>query len=292
MGDVDAAVAIQPAEAKSPVLHFYMDETGPFNPDKKPPLAAHGHDWFGLGGILINAEDEPLAKTCIADLLAEWPQIRHPLHITDMRAEKKGFSWLGLLHDDDRTRFWVGYKTFLTRLPVAGMACVIDRPGYRARGYVERHGEARWMLCRTAFDIAVERSAKIAALRGRRLRIFFERSNPDADRRLRSYFKNLKENGLAFDAGNSAKYDPLSANDFQRTLISIEGKDKPNRMMQIADSYIYAIARGGYERKFDIYRRILERGKLISSQVDGALAATVGVKYSCFELEQAKRKNN
>jgi tripartite-type tricarboxylate transporter receptor subunit TctC len=38
---------------------------------------------------------------------------------------------------------WSDYRTFLTTVPVAGTACVIDRPSYVARGYGKRYGRCR-----------------------------------------------------------------------------------------------------------------------------------------------------
>jgi hypothetical protein len=54
-------------------------------------------------------------------------------------------------------------------------------------------------------------------------------------------------------------------------------------MMRIADSYVYIIARGSYDSKFDTYRRISEAGKLIASQVPGKDAGVLGIKKYCFE---------
>jgi hypothetical protein len=54
-------------------------------------------------------------------------------------------------------------------------------------------------------------------------------------------------------------------------------------MMQIADSYVYAIAKGAYNKKFDLYRRMLERSKFVNSQVSGAQAGILGIKYYCFD---------
>jgi hypothetical protein len=278
------------AVPKAPVMHLYLDETGPYHPDRDPIRAAHGCDWFAIGGVVIREGDIAQAHDQHAALLAKWPQISAPLHIVDIRAEKKRFAWLGRLSDQDRSQFWSDFKSMLAAVPVAGAACVIDRPGYRARGYGQRHGDQKWLLCRTSFDIVVERAAKFATLKGCRLRVFFERSNPDADQRLMDYFKNLKTVGLGFDKGNSAKYQPLEADDFKKALISIEGKNKSNRMTQLADSYVYAMARGAYDRKFDLYRRLMESGKLVTSQVPGHLAATHGIKHSCFELVLRSRQ--
>jgi hypothetical protein len=278
------------SESPAPLLHLYLDETGPRHPDKPSTGAKHGLDWFAFGGFLIRQEDEANAKTSLDQFKDKWPQISAPLHLTDMRAETKKFAWIGRLSGQDRDRFWSTYRTFLATLPVAGVACVIDRPGYVARGYGSRVGEAKWMLCRSAFDIVVERAAKFAKHEGRRLKVFYEMADPDTNDMVEGYFYNIQENGMGFDATTSAKYLPLTADDFGYLLLDIEGKGKSNRLMQIADSYVYAIARGSYERKFSIYRRISEGGKLVTSQVPPEMAATLGVKTYCFEIFKAQKQ--
>jgi hypothetical protein len=266
-----------------PLLHLFLDESGSRHPDKAGTIGKHGNDWFSMGGILINDEDIESAKVRVIDLKKQWPQIRSPLHFTDMRARKKAFAWLGTLDTADLERFWSQYRTFLCNFPVAGAACVIDRPGYLKRGYGKREGDKKWLLCRSAFDILLERSAKFARHKGRRLKVYFEMADPDTNQRIKSYYVNLKNNGLGFDQKNSAKYVPMTAEDFAHTLLSIEGKDKNNTLMQVADSYIYSISRGSYEAKYPFYERIAQAGKLVSSQVPGEMAATLGIKTYCFD---------
>ncbi|MET4065924.1 hypothetical protein ABID58_000698 [Bradyrhizobium sp. S3.2.6] len=279
------------APGKIPLIHLYIDETGSRHLDRPGAQAKHGFDWFAIGGLLVDQEHEDGTKQRLQTFLARWPQIRSPLHFTDMRAEKKGFSWLGRVGDETRTRFWSEYKMLLAAAPVAGTACVIDRPGYAARGYGKRIGEEKWLLCRSAFDIILERAAKYAKHRGRRLRVYYERADPDTDARVEDYFRNIKAKGLAFDEKNSAKYNPMKPDEFAHLLLDITGKDKSNKMMQVADTYLYSITRGSYERKFDIYRRLLESGRLVTSQVPGAMAANLGIKTYCFELVAAARNN-
>ena len=214
------------AESKQPLLHLYIDETGSRHPDRLAVPTKHGFDWFAIGGVLIRAEDEDRTKLDLNNFIKQWPQIKAPLHLTDMRAEKKKFAWLGKLEVENRERFWSGYRTFLANLPVAGTACVIDRPGYVARGYGKREGDAKWLLCRSAFDIVVERSAKLAKQQGRRLKVFYEMADPVTDDRIENYFYNMKAQGLGFDPQTSAKYLPLTAVEFQHLLLDIEGKDK------------------------------------------------------------------
>jgi|SRR5882724_8855093 len=200
-------VAFDLPDAKQPLLHLYIDETGPRHPDRAAVPTKHGNDWFAIGGVLIRAEDEDGAKLSLTNFKRRWPQITSPLHLTDM--EKKKFAWIGRLKAEDRDRFWSSYRTFLASLPVAGTACVIDRPGYVARGYGKRVGDTKWLLCRSAFDIVVERAAKLAKQHGRRLNIFYEMADPSTNEMIESYFYNIKENGLGFDAMASAKYLPL-----------------------------------------------------------------------------------
>jgi hypothetical protein len=43
------------------ILNFYLDDSGTRHPDhKQGKRAAHGYEWFALGGILVKEEDEPL----------------------------------------------------------------------------------------------------------------------------------------------------------------------------------------------------------------------------------------
>lgn len=268
------------------VLRLYFDDTGSRHPDKRPDPTRKGRDWFGLGGFVIRKEDESAAKQLHTDLAQRWG-VRAPFHMTDMLAEKKGFSWLGRVSESENERFWSEYKTFLASVNGLGMACVIDRPGYVARGYLEQHGANRWLLCRTAFDVLVERCAKYARLDGRKLEIVFE-SDVGVNDTIKGYFRNLKENGLAFDKENSAKYNPLSKEEFKETLATIESKGKSSQMLQIADSYIYAMARGRYDRKFQIYRRLRDAQRLSTFALPNEHISEMGIKYSCFEKHDAK----
>lgn len=46
---------------------------------------------------MMDQEQEDEAKKRLQKFLTNWPHIRGPLHFTEMRAEKKGFAWLGRL---------------------------------------------------------------------------------------------------------------------------------------------------------------------------------------------------
>ena len=148
-----------------PTLTYYMDETGNRQPDKRSDKSRQGRDWFALGGFLMLMSDEDEAKR-LHEEIVDRLNVRQPFHFTDMLAEKKGFAWLGRLTQVERDRFWSDYKAFLCGVRALGMACVIDRPGYVARGYIEQHPDTPWLLCRSAFDITIERAAKYARAHG------------------------------------------------------------------------------------------------------------------------------
>lgn len=283
---MDATVAVPTApgqdDRKAPPRYkvLYLDESGSRHPDHDKNRS--GTPWFAMGGILVDEEREDVAKAEFAVFLDRWPQIRSPLHMTDVGSERKGFAWLGRVGDDVRSRFLADHRRFLTALPVAGVACVIDRAGYAARGYAAKHGEARWMMCRTAFDIVVERAAKVALRDRRRLKVVFEMAEPATNNLVKGYFRNLKTAGLEFDASNSSRYQPLPQEDFRRTLASIEGKTKDSRMLQVADAYLWAISKGKYVAQLDLWRRILEKQRTVNAQLPPSEAGVMGIKYYCF----------
>ncbi|MBP2462840.1 MULTISPECIES: DUF3800 domain-containing protein [unclassified Rhizobium] len=262
-----------------PSFTLYLDETGARHPDKSSGLPARS-DWFAMGGILIRREEIDSAQAMHSEIATRWG-ITTPFHITDMINERGRFSWLGRRTQKERDAFWSDYREFLAAVPAVGVGCVIDRAGYAARGYVKKHDD-KWLLCRSAFDIVVERAAKFAQANDRKLNIIFE-SDAAMNGVIEGYFKNLRENGLGFDKANSGKYKPLTQIELAETLTSIENRPKQNRMLQIADSYVYAIARRGYDKKFDLYRRLIDDSRIIDCVLGGECVPAMGVKYYCFD---------
>lgn len=259
---------------------LYIDETGNRHPDKASDKSRVGRDWFGYGGVLIRGEHNDDARNLVSAFSNKW-NLRKPAHMTDMLSERKGFSWLGKISQERRDEFWRDWRSVLINAEVIGIGCIIDRPGYINRGYLEAH-EDKWMLCRSAFDITVDRAAKIARLEERKLHVVFEQ-DAGINSTITDYFKNLKQNGLAFDAENSGKYAPLSQTEFCETLGRIEHKPKSHTLLQIADSYIYSMARNGYDKKFPIYRALRDHRKLANFSVPQEHIKTMGVKYYCFD---------
>lgn len=242
----------------------------------------HGHDWFALGGILINDEDISQAKQMIVDFRSCWPQMGDaPFHSSDIRGSHGAFKWLGQTPGTFEA-FAGELATLLHNLPVIGLACVIDRPGYNRR-YQEKYGRQRWSLCKTAFAIAVERATKLAIAQERKLRIYIERSSKKDDQKMQEYYDILRDKGHWFNPATAEKYSPSASADYRQTLYEFRTKQKSSPLMQIADLYLWPICMGGYEQDCRPYRSLLDAGKLIDCSLSGSDVDRLGIKYSCFD---------
>ncbi|MEX0922106.1 MAG: DUF3800 domain-containing protein [Rhodovibrionaceae bacterium] len=265
------------------VMHFYMDDSGTRHPDHKPGrVPRHGHDWFGLGGVLIKQEDEDAARAAYDELCSCW-KISAPLRSADIRSKAGPFAWLGKLETAELERFYEELYQLLATIPVTGHGCVIDRPGYNAR-YREKYGRERWSLCKTAFSVSVERAAKLARGQGYKLKVFVERGDPKADKHAKQYYDSLRKTGTPFDPKTSGKYAPLTAAELADTLYEFRTKFKSSPLMQIADLYLWPICIGGYDQANRTYARLKKDGKLIDCLLDAEQIPAGGIKYSCWEL--------
>jgi Protein of unknown function (DUF3800) len=269
------------------VVNFYIDDSGTRHPDHEPgKRAAHGYDWFSLGGILIRDEDEDRARQLYANFVVSWP-INSPLHSSEIRGRTEGFHWLEDREKAERDRFYEELYQLIRDAPVVGLACVIDRPGYNHR-YKERYANERWSLCKTAFNIAVERAAKYAHSLGYRLRVSPERCNKAEDRLIRGYYDDLIREGTPFAKDNSEKYGPLTSAQFREILYEFKPKFKSSPMVQLADLYLWPLCMGGYHASNRTYERLKQDGKLIDCLLDADDCPTLGTKYSCFDLVERK----
>jgi hypothetical protein len=264
-------------------LRFYIDDSGTRSPDRRQrdPKPDIRNDWFALGGVLVKEEDEAEARELRSEFCERWG-IDYPLHSSDIRFKTNDFGWLKQTHPKEQERFYSELEQMILAMPVLGLACVIDRPGYNHR-YLEKYGRQRWSLCKTAFSVLVERSVKLAIKEGRRLRVLPERADPGSDAKLKGYYEALRSNGMPFERGGDAKYSPLAALDFQRTLLEFRPKFKSSPMVQIADLYLYPICRNGY-RPYRPFEALSGAGKLIDCVLPDEDVGVLGIKYSCFDL--------
>jgi hypothetical protein len=263
------------------VMCLYMDDSGTRNPDKKIVDDLTFKDWFTLGGFLIAEEDEGILRTAHSEFCERWG-IKYPLRSYDIRLMDKRFSWLRTLSVDDRGQFMRDLSRMLLKVPVIGYAAVVDRPGYNKR-YRAQYGRQTWNLCHTAFAVICERAAKRARADGSKLRVYVEEGDKTADDYIRSYYARLRSEGMPFATDNMAKYAPLSATELTETLYDLDFKKKSSPMVQVADLYLYPMARGGYDPTYLPYKSLRGSKKLIDDLLTEDEIPHLGIKYSCFE---------
>lgn len=272
------------------VSTFYIDDSGTRHPDRKAQSTHHKQDWFALGGILIDDDDIASANELIVAFRGRWPQLGTvPLHSYEIRGGHENFKWLRT-DNEVRNRFLGDLERLLFVLPVVGLACIIDRPGYNHR-YREKYGRQRWSLCKTAFDVVVERAAKLSMDRNRKLRVYVERTNKVDDAVLRGYYDTLKATGHSFNQKSASIYNPLASVDYTRILYDFKTKDKSSKLMQIADIYLWPMCMGGYDEGHRAYAALKDAGKLIDCFLSDELITERGIKYSCFDLVNRVRRN-
>lgn len=269
----------------TPTYHLYIDDSGSRDLDRNLD-AQDGSKWFALGGILIAEEDEAAARKAYDDFCAKW-EIDYPLHSYDIRNRVNRFSWIAQLRPRDQADFYKSLGDFLTDIPVVGTACVIDRLGYNTK-YREKYGTRRWALCKTAFTIVAERSAKFAFQQNRRMKIYYERCSPPHDKAIEKYFSDMRNDGMPFNADTSAKYDPFGQTELKHTLWDCKKKSKTSPMIQIADLYLFPLCVAGYDQTYRAYTTLYEKKRVIDCHIDENILNKLGVKYSCFEIRKEK----
>ena len=110
------------------IVQFYIDDSGTRRPDRPGTCAKHGHDWFALGGVMINEEDENHVRILHLEFCERWG-ITYPLHSVEIRGRNENFRWLSSL-DAARRDAFLEQLYQMMRLAHRGWSCVRDRsPG-------------------------------------------------------------------------------------------------------------------------------------------------------------------
>jgi hypothetical protein len=258
-----------------------MDDSGSRDPDRDRTKDPNGLDWFGLGGVIVRETDMPLIEAQVLAFRSRWPHPEAPLHSSEIRSKRDGFGWLRKASSAKKSRFHDELTELMCTLPIIVHATVVDRPGYNKR-YLTEYGPRRWMLCRTAFKIAVERAAKFARSEGARLRVYVEQSDKPNEERLKGYFEALRQEGLPFNQETSAKYGPLGAADLKKTLLEFGVRNKTSITMQIADLALWPVCHGKYHPSNLSLVALTTSGRLLDAHCNDQ-NGLLGIKYSCFE---------
>lgn len=269
---------------------LYIDDSGSRFPDhENSECRRDGMDHFALGGILVADADKDTIQDLYKEFCKNW-SIDYPLHSTKIRGMRNNFSWLeGSAKQKDT--FYTELDEFLISLPVVGFAAVVHRPGYNER-YREKHNGQPWWMCKTAYAILIERVAKYVTEQNGTLSIRFEEAGKREDRAIIQYARDLKVTGLPFNIDTSKKYNGLLDEDFKGLILGEpRRKKKENLFVQLADLYLYPMAKRRYEPTYNPWVLLYENKKVIDALLPEKEWLSRGIKYSCFdEYEEAGSK--
>ncbi len=270
-------------------LCLYLDDSGTRHPDKKQGITPqHGHDYFGIGGIIIDESQKSIYENEHDSFCQKW-EISFPLHSFEIRHKTGNFTFLAGLTQERQDQFYEELYQLISNAPVRGTACVIDRPGYKSR-YDNIYAENKWKLCKSAFSIVVERSAKIASREGKKLRVNIEHGDKKTNSIVKGYYNYLRTSGMPFSIENSSKYNPLSSSFLGNVLYDFKIKQKSSKLTQLADLYLWPICIGGYDKNNRTYKRFIEDKKLIDCFLSKEEGQSLGIKYYCWDLVDKKDK--
>jgi hypothetical protein len=263
---------------------LFVDDSGSSCPDKSQHERRDGLDAFAFGGLLVSEGDVEFIKARHKQFMIsqqlECPNgsFKKHLHSTKIRCKKNDFEWLKC--PERAEHFYNGLHELLSELPIYAHACVVDRPTYCERfNYVY---DDKWEICRSAYQILIERAVKCArALGGTKLIVHVERTGRNEDKKIQGYHDVMRTLGMEFDVKNSSGYSPMAGDDLSLFLgKKIEFQTKESRLMQLADLVLYPVIKGGYDPEYEPYRFLMQNRLVIDNHVQDV--KTMGVKYYCF----------
>ncbi|HEV8666374.1 MAG TPA: DUF3800 domain-containing protein [Candidatus Paceibacterota bacterium] len=238
-------------------------------------------DYFALGGVLIKGSDRDEVLLKYAKFCLKW-NIDYALHSSDIRGRRGKFSWLQ--DEEVYEQFNKELMGLLCDIPAVGFAAVIDRVGYNVR-YREKYSGKPWWMCKTAFSILIERVSKFVGEQGFRFKIIFENCGRKEEDAIIEYFRSLRKDGVPFNPESSSKYGNAGPELFQQIPYGDpECQTKKSPFLQLADLYLYPMVKGGYDKDYYPYKKLMERGKLVDAIIDPSRIETHGIKYSCFSF--------
>ncbi|MDW6017665.1 DUF3800 domain-containing protein [Vibrio plantisponsor] len=168
----------------------------------------------------------------------------------------------------------------ITGLPIFAHACVVDRPGYHER-YSDVY-EDKWQLCRSAYQILIERAVKfVRSIGGTKLIVHVEKTGRKEDKKIQDYHDVLRTQGMEFDASRSAIYSPVEGDELASFVTKkVIFQTKESRLMQLADIVLYPVIKGGYDSEYPPYNLLMDNKLIVDAHVENV--STMGVKYYCF----------
>ncbi len=261
---------------------LYIDESGIRYPQHGGQPRRDGMDWFAWGGVLVKKEDEDKIVEKYKEFSKKW-NLKYPLHSCEIRGKRDNFSWLKN-EEQISIDFYIDLNEFLTTIPVIGFGVVVSRPGYNER-YIKEHGNNRWELCKTTYPILIERTVRYLLENDPEaiLNIIFEGASGAENKKIVEYGKSLKNDGHPFNKATAGKYSPVTS-DVYKQILSGKPKSgtKDNIFLQIADLYVYPMAKFKYDPDYLAWHKLYKSQKLIDSILEPEEIYLRGIKYYCF----------
>lgn len=256
---------------------LYSDDTG-----SETPGLYDEYPYFGLGGIIVRAVDEPEVLTLLRAFKTKWNmKLDAPLHGAEIRAVKGRFRWLKTLSEADLIMFKTDLLRMVLAMPIVVHACIVDRENYYKR-YKKLYGKNIWAMRSSAAVILLERALKfVRHAGGKRLTMRFERCGTSEDHNLREVYRNFRTGGHPFNPDNASKYDPLAADSISSILDEHPiGGGKEVELLQVADLCLFPVATSRNGKPNAAFAKLLSEKRLVD-----ALTAdpSIAVKFYCFD---------
>ncbi|MBN3946405.1 MAG: DUF3800 domain-containing protein [Nostoc sp. NMS7] len=256
---------------------LYLDESGSQKPSP--------HDqalFFAMGGVIIKRGDESIIESSLNGFKTRWEiNLDTPLHSTEMRSKVNKFRFLKSLSPERFNDFYSDLHSVIASCPIVIHACVVSRNGYISR-YQEMYGLNTWEMMKSSFYILIERSVKYAQKQEAKLMVYYEEAGKVEDRKLKSFFKEIRSNGLPFNQSTSQRYNPCTAEGLSKILSGIEGKKKANPVMQIADYCLHPIADVKLHPTNRAYHAFKTSNLIVDCIINPEEIGEIGVKYYCY----------
>ncbi len=265
-----------------PRFDLYIDESG-----SQQPSLQDQTPFFAMGGVLIERKDEDIINSSVTNFKTSWypklkiPDLSVPLHYTDIRSKKKAFRELENFSTKELERFYIDLNNMAVTCPVVIHACVISRTGYYKR-FQPTYGEKTWEMMKSGFCIVVERAAKYVQSKGGCMKVYFEEIGKRENECIKQYFKELRTKGHFFSPATAQTYNPFNAEDFSRVLTGIEGKQKTNLIMQLADFCLHPVADIRAHPGNRAYHAFKAGNIIADCQLSADEISTLGIKYYCY----------
>lgn len=256
---------------------LYLDESGSQKPSPHDQAT-----FFAMGGVIIERGTEEIIQSLLNGFKKRWEiDIDTPLHSTEMRSRKKKFYFLKHFSDEQLNAFFIDLHNVIASCPVVIHACIVSRQGYINR-FQQTYGLNTWEMMRSSFYILIERSAKYVQKQEGKLMVFYEEAGRVEDKKLKSYFNEIRSNGLPFNQSTSQKYNPCTTEVLSKILSGIEGKKKANPVMQIADYCLHPIADVKLHPTNRAYHAFKASNLIVDCIINPEEIGEIGVKYYCY----------